>query len=367
MPVRWCLTKDEIALVRQEATNPYMLIVATRNTVEVARVLVPLEQMMDFVHFRQPGSHRVQAVVVWGSPSADVEKYFLDLRRRGEYSENVVDYRGQIRTDFDTGIHQFGSRAELEASISPEFFAQEPAEWERSWVNFFFGSPAVDQCHFRRRRIFAYTLQPLIFIALLIAMYLTVTLLTFFGLVLKVPRNAGKILEKYWNQIRHPLDSDFSDLWTVIRDGDSVFATDKDGKVQPGYIRFLKPWLVLTFSAASFLLGGITKVVLWELGFEWWKELSWFGAFLVGAGLAAGLIGTIAAIYLAWRAYFDQQIAEWRKAARAELEEERRRHLTLLACDIAGAARLGAIPGELRTIHLRFEDFKARVCRPFAR
>lgn len=53
----------------------------------------------------------------------------------------------------------------MNVEVPDGVFAKEPPEWEKAWVNWLFRNKAIDQCDYRRRRIFAYfpLLQPLIF------------------------------------------------------------------------------------------------------------------------------------------------------------------------------------------------------------
>ncbi len=59
------------------------------------------------------------------------------------------------------GINGSGS---LDVGVPDELFAEKP--FDERWVNALLGSPVVDQCSYRQRRIFAYTLQPIVFLAI---------------------------------------------------------------------------------------------------------------------------------------------------------------------------------------------------------
>jgi hypothetical protein len=50
----------------------------------------------------------------------------------------------------------------ISVDVPSEIFANPPPAWEAAWVNLWFKNECIDQCHYRRRRMFAYSIQPLL-------------------------------------------------------------------------------------------------------------------------------------------------------------------------------------------------------------
>jgi len=92
-----------------------------------------LTDLVHYVKFLRPGKNRIFAIIPCG------------------YSESVSKYSTSLDVD-----------------LPEEVFADEPPAWEKNWVNFFFSTKAVDQCDFRKRRLLAYTIQPILIVLMLI-------------------------------------------------------------------------------------------------------------------------------------------------------------------------------------------------------
>ena len=59
--------------------------------------------------------------------------------------------------------------AEIAVVVPTGVFAPEPSEWEKRWVNLWYVNEPLNQCQFRKRRITAYTIQPILVALWLIA------------------------------------------------------------------------------------------------------------------------------------------------------------------------------------------------------
>lgn len=363
MLVRWCLTKPEIDEIREKAEGgAFILIVTTRGDRETSRALVPLEKMADYVHFSQSGENRVQAIVVWSEYGRDsVRQFFLDCRRRGVYTNNVVELgTGNIRNDLDRNMVVSRARAELNVKISPEFFAKKPNRFEEWWVNLFFHSDPVDQCAFRKRRIPAYMLQPLLVAVFLVWKVLICFLMTVLGTILAVPWNVKDLWVLFAKTVRHPFRWRIKHIWRWFDDtAKPMFIVDRTGRVRRSiFIQlFLPLWLLLDMVANSIVYLALRTMELYPD----------FGNTLVIGLITYVVLGfLVASIYKVWQSRLDRVFDDWREKEREREELERKRRLGLLACDIAGKARLDEIPAELRTVHLRFQGLKKGVCRPYA-
>ena len=153
VPLRWCITPDEVQHLKQEKMlNPHLLLVAIHGDWEVDRQLVPLSQMLTYVTFSRSGKNRLAACIVSNSESVkELKKRYLGKDEYGHYNCNV----------FEDGRLQVGyAQTGVTVQVAKEFFAKEPAAWERFWVNLWFETRQRDQCQFRRRRMLAYSIQP---------------------------------------------------------------------------------------------------------------------------------------------------------------------------------------------------------------
>lgn len=179
IPLRWCICKEAFETLRSKGVeNPHLLIVVVRNDKETERKLVPLDQMMDYVYFQNPGSHRILTTIVWEEEDrvSVLKIQLLNQSQYGVYDHYVLDV---LKRDFrrdredwgdwagDLRIHRLG-QASLEVVVSKEFFAPEPAEWLKKWANLWYETKPRDQCQFRRRKIVAFTVQPPLMLAWII-------------------------------------------------------------------------------------------------------------------------------------------------------------------------------------------------------
>jgi len=93
-----------------------------------------LTDLVHYVKFLRPGKNRIFAIISCG------------------YRDCYIDEKS----------------TSLDVDLPEEVFADEPPAWEKNWVNFFFSTKAVDQCDFRKRRLLAYTIQPILIVLMLI-------------------------------------------------------------------------------------------------------------------------------------------------------------------------------------------------------
>jgi hypothetical protein len=65
--------------------------------------------------------------------------------------------KGQWDCTLDRSIYRADRvQAFVDVDIPKECFAREPSDLEKRWVNWLYMSKTVDQCEFRKRRLFAY-------------------------------------------------------------------------------------------------------------------------------------------------------------------------------------------------------------------
>lgn len=123
------------------------------------RKLVPLTDLMTFLEFTSPGANTVLASIVWDKARLySVKDTYLARDRHGwEATVCSIDEK----TDFRQGwLDQFEVPAKevtttMTVDVPQGCFVEEPAEWEKKWVNLMWRDKTVDQCDFRKRRMWA--------------------------------------------------------------------------------------------------------------------------------------------------------------------------------------------------------------------
>src|SRR4051812_9369593 len=94
VPVRWCVSKDVLeTLEKDNVKEPLLFISITHNKREVDRVLVPLEQMMEYIQLRHAGINTLHAFIVWSDyESSDrMVNRFLSRRAEETFSNYLYD------------------------------------------------------------------------------------------------------------------------------------------------------------------------------------------------------------------------------------------------------------------------------------
>lgn len=179
VPVRWCLSRDELNKLAETGEKAYILLLVVSDTDQTrsdseTRYLIPLGQMMEYIKFYIPGKYKIFSTVVWKKyEDNDLRKCFLRKAGDGYYSNSLYNYYGkELFLDgfnvCDFGVHKF------EISVPKEVFAKEPPAWEKKWVNLFWGGKSTDQCHYRKKRLFAYSFQLILFLPILASIELAV-------------------------------------------------------------------------------------------------------------------------------------------------------------------------------------------------
>lgn len=388
IPIRWCLNQKELEeLKMRKVKNPHLLLVTVHDKQEVDRYLIPLDQMLAYIQFHKPGENRILATVVWcedseiNQPTSKLRHWFLQRSSSGGYEQNILKDDGENFL-LNLGYFRLKQQVELIVVVPAELFAKEPPAWEKWWVNLWHETKKPrDQCQYRRRRMLAYSIQPLVVLLFMIVISifraLAAAVLLFLG-------KRGVDLKP----IIHPFQYQSEDVWGDTED--SVFLRNAKGKRQHWLISFFSPLVFLIFLAILVGIRFIFPSLVSNLTLRWWHY---------PLGTLAVMVGIVVVAYALFAFLFivdflsrlilkpvEKPWSEQRKVRRErtrkkeeekELEEaEKRRRKEeqlraeleqLLACDGEFVPRLSALPKEKQTIYLRFQDLKAKVCKPYAR
>lgn len=389
IPIRWCTCQSLFEKLKAEdAKKLYLFLIVVDKYKRESRKLLPLNQAMEYVTFYTPDEHKLFAKVVWDVDGkvGRLRKKLLGVEQNGQYATKVLDYNFQ--TQKTTLFPSFGgvcpSRGPVEplltVNVAPEFFAKKPPEWLRRWTNWWFETGPRDQCQFRRRCILAFTIQPPIalfwFIGSFLVRLASASFLFFFLGSRGIDFKPVVFLRKY----------SIEDIWAE-NDGykrwgaASFFTRDKKGKERPMFVRLLS----LLIPALIFIPQAIAKLC-------GQNSHSWLEIGVIAIGVWVGTVALFAVCHFIWK-----PIAKKREAARlaeandpAALERERKRkwlaereregalrrarearfdrqYQEMVCPGVPLKASIEALSPSRRTLYLRFNALKKRVCKPFAR
>lgn len=435
----WCIKQALLERIRTERVRfPYMLVSVVHRDAkgayggqdahykEADRLLIPLFQGGDQIEFNQPGDYEIRAAVLWtwedttGRPYEDAVRDLWKLLPRGDYESafKVRIYEGLKFNPWITGLNNVVVDPVVhKIAVAQEFFAKQPPAWLWWWVNLWFERPPLNQCHFRRRAIIAFSIQPL-----LVALYLVLRTLRGIGIALRYALLGlrGLDLKPIYRPFTYTLDKIAGSKW----ERSYYPLTDKKGKDRPIWFPLVTTPVAVIFEVGLVWLFGwpLRQFTVDTANSVWnWvvQAVSWAGSkiliivaiaalfFLLGRVLVSGFalisgLVTFKPFAYTWRHAVQILLhglitvtvpelpappqVEVRNApaakprrSRKEIEAERKRRerereqadalaaLQPLACSATApqTGRLRDLPKQQRTLHLRFLDFKAEVCKPF--
>jgi len=407
IPVRWCLETSDVEKLKEAgAKDIHVLLAVAYENGREDRQFVPLEQTLTYLTFRWPGKHRVFARLFWPREHdvslAGLRKLFLKKETKNEYDINVLGFeKTQVRTDFCNFSLILSKQlegvagADFDVVVPAEYFAKKPPAWLRWWANLWCEYPPVDECHFRRRCILAFTIQPPLILLWLVAR-------TPVGLLYVVWLLLWGLRGIRLSPLFHPFDSKLSDIYkkglccTPYTHDCSVFRHDSEHNRKSFLWLLLHPFTILAGWGCLEALSRLFKMsylMLLATAARWvWRVVVFLihsATILEAVLIAAGVF----AVYYVFGRFFlpamlrylkknkpareerkqqrEQALERERQAWKEQLEQQRKQTLEALynemqCSTIPWVASINALPPKRRTLYLRFCDLKARVCRPFA-
>lgn len=352
--IRWCVDKNTINKLKELGkSNPYMLfVVARENDGEFKKVdhkVVPLDQAMEYLEFHSEGKHRIFGCLVWGGTKKELTRYLGSFYHYN--GVELVDSEGNFHkpANYTHSDLNFGS---VDVVVPDGYFAKEPAAWERWWVNLWYESKPVNQCHFRRRRLLAYSVQPPV-----ILVYVLFKGLVLLGQILLL--TLCGIRETKYGAFLHPFTYGL-DWDCVPYEKSSVFVKDSSGNDRHPIFFLFMPMVQIVL----LVLVGAVKLLLGWLGLSIGSALLWFlaiNAIVILATFAVNMMGGLDKLFPAE--------TEEQRLARKKLELERlyAEYQDMVCSGVPLQPNVSALPSQRRTFHLRFQEFKSKVCLPFAR
>ncbi len=381
--VRWCADRETLEELKQNnTTNPHILISivhiegmgTTKYGVETDRKLIPLEEMMTYISFQKPGVNYIYATIVWDYEGSikNLKNKFLNKESRNKWVYYILKNDGM---DFNPGYstQNYTGIASLTIKIDENFFAK--PSFDKKWVEYFptflLGYQSDNQCSYRRRRIFAYTIQPFLLLLSFISRLLSALTLSLMG-----KRDVN------YNAVYNLMGTDLNDVWRNV--GESIFEYKNIDNEQPWFFPFLMPlWYVIAsiIGLLSYILGKEIKLtVLWQapllLLVSFATIVTIFYIFVFANRFLFSPIGKfIAFLFLkipVIKIPVNEKKDEWKKAQQEmenKISQQYEKWVTI-TCEPNSELKpisVSSLPKNKQTIHLRYMDFKAKVCKPFAK
>lgn len=324
----WVVPSRLARAIRKTGEDAYLLIAACTPTEEVSRKLVRLADGMAFLYLSKPGRNFICASIVTGRLNTLKDAW---LSRSGrDWNQSFIN---ADRTGFLGGVHfsEVVSHDILPVTMPAEVFAPEPPAWEQAWVNRLFGSSPADQCGYRRRQIFAYLVQPFLWLAMA-ALRLTVLVAGVLGFAARPSRLA-------FNDVLHP---DFNEIFKGL-----YLEPNKES-----------PWMATLMTARIGLSPGMLLLIG---GLIYYISETKSRHPLFAHSLGYSFLSIVALILVINGSDRAQQRKKQGKPTR--IRKVPRRPAEDLTCLAFQASSLRP----RRSLRLRYGAIKAAMCRPFAR
>ena len=219
VPVRWCVTPELVSkLEKAEVFDAHVLLVtATEDGREMDRKIVPITELMTYVRFTRAGTMKIYGFIVSGRSG---RKDLYQTYKRKELGVYVTDVVCEYTEKPYDDIKYEYSRTEVDVVIPPGVFGKEPGPWMKWYVNLWHssGGRIVDECHYRRRLIIAFTLKwlPVLIYAGAMVFARMFLLTAFAGAGFYKGAKWSRVFRPFkWNSLRYHLIDDL--------DGESSF------------------------------------------------------------------------------------------------------------------------------------------------
>lgn len=168
VPIRWWFSDEAIE------KEPEYLIFYEQNAKEIGddnyysgikgrRYVCKVSDGVKFLQILSPGHHRLMVVAVGGRDAERAIKRCMCKDGRYHFESSMDFEKAESNLDLLPG-YAFIASTVLEFEVPAEFFAKKPetrfskAVW--NWAHLFTKDMPIDQCHYRKQLIFAFTIQP---------------------------------------------------------------------------------------------------------------------------------------------------------------------------------------------------------------
>jgi hypothetical protein len=357
--VSWCLDQEILKeLADKQITDPHVVIcVAPTDKYHLNkeyRKVVPLKDLMTYIEFRTPGKNKIWGFISYQKGRSARKKYLE--KQDGEFHTNILGYDGDEYADWLTDSEEMvdGTYRSLSQPITvavpKAVFAKEPRQWEKTWVNHLFRDKVIDQCEFRRRRLFAYSVQPLVVLG---NMLLRAVIILF--AVLTLCKNVSL---KY---LVHPLMYSLKDTFEIFERGSvAVNHLPEDDETVD---KFPPPAYFVKSFWKTPIMPLFWLPVLWLLWRHKYTALGIAGGAVVLVFVLLMFIGFLTNHFKVVKNFF-AKIGSWFESDKLWYMDQG--EVDIITCNEKGPLTYNSLPGHRKTIRLRFQNLKSKVCKPFS-
>lgn len=346
IPISWCTddqTLEELKNLGLEDPQVVIIVAPVEYYSErkESRKVVSLKDMMTWIEFDRPGPHKIFAFISnkFSSLSQtrkivrETRKFFLQKNASCGFSADLLNYDGD---DYSERINDAPKSCPILVNVPKEIFAQVP-EWEKKWVEYLFFNPSSNQCQYRRRRIFSYAFQPIIFLFLYLISLVIIAVSAFMGF-------RSTSLKPLFN---FPIEALAKSSDLIENPNGTVFISqDKTG---------WRKWIFFPLHPAMLLIEFLIFFLL-TLLFVKAKFIFSLLFILVLACCAFVLYSKFADKIID---FFDTKTTKhfW-------YEEDKE---VIICNNKPKPVVIDALPSKFRTMKLRYQDLKSKICKPFSR
>lgn len=361
--VSWCVDAETLKhLSDMKITNPKVVIVVAPegrhyHQSREYRKVVDMKDLMTYVELRCAGANKIWGFISFKGKDA---KDYWTSKKQGEFRNSVLDSDGSeysyyLRPEYDSDTKLTVSQPQP-IVVPTGVFAEEPAEWEKAWVNHLFRDKPMDQCEFRRRRLFAYTFQifPVMFFNMAIRLLVTLVALAIGTRGLSV------------KPLLHPLQESLGDTFDQLNNG-SIFVRRVEEDSYSGWEP--RPGEFFSYVLRKFCLLPLCPPAL-VIAFLMWH----FHAIALTIVISVAMVLLMVVAFLITFFSSDSHIAFWKwldKRLHGEMDGPLwyldKDEMDLLTCKAdQKPLDFASLPARKKTLYLRFQDLKSKVCKPFS-
>lgn len=338
--VSWCLDKEALEILTSKGIKDPVVVLCVAPVDNYAlhkevRHVVPLSDLIGYIGFQCAGKNKVWGFISAWSNSVTRGDYLCV--RHDEYRTSILNDGEEFSSVVLSDVNETFIAAPLEIDIPSEAFAKEPPAWEAAWINLWYRDPPKDQCAYRRRRLFGYSLKPVLF-----ALLMFVRLFFVIGAFLYGSRDFSL------QSLLHPLRTEMYEVVKMLFDSETIFIGQGESKFW-NYARL--PFMPLIAILWIGLAIALIKLHVFATGI----------GIILGAG---GILVVAYTILKTAESIIDHRELVKLKAPAWYLNED---EADLIIC--SGQPRFGSfwtLPKKHRTFKLFAQDLKSKVCRPFS-
>lgn len=310
-----------------------------------------------YIQLARPESNRISVTVIDIQTRNTRKQVDTSLRYSFiDTSTGVIDTYSRLNGGYrlaSCDVSTVETPTYIDVEVDEALFAPEPAQWKKILVSRCFGNKGVDQCGFRKRLILSLIIEMIVQLFGVVVRPICLILVVLFA--------CRSIPWKMIFSIRPTA------LWTDS--GSSFWFTDKEGRERDGWIAICNPVTALALAAIAFLVPaiffgifnirahkGMSEEVYPIVGWGWWQTFFVINISAVGLGLVA-----ISLYWLVRKLVVHTSRDQDLKLSSVEMQQLQSQS------SIPINLRWEAIPTEAKTLSLRFNHLKTKVCKPFAR